>query len=191
MRGLIRVCMVAVMAIMVGCLSWSRQTYETQGDDKPPRVRHSSWSAGVLPARSPMETASADAIGTDAKTRSKYGYGIGGGYVGVGGSAGYGSMLYSRPYDVPPNRVLFIENHTAYPVKVALNGRVVGMIGSSLHAYFVSDNPLEHRLIFCAYETPGGPPLGQWQKFLGSNPGQMVHYRLRDDMFRGGQCPFS
>lgn len=191
MRGFMCVFVMVLMALMSGCLSWSRQAYETQGNDSPPRVRHSSWSVGVLPARSPMEAASADAIGTDAKTRSRFGYGYGvGGYADTGGGYGFGMLYYNQPYGVPPNRVIFLENHTDYPVRVSLNGRVIpGEIAPSLQAYLVSDHPTSHRLVFCAYETPGGVSLGQWQRYLGSNPGQNVHYRLKNDMFRG-QCPF-
>ncbi|MEK7532426.1 MAG: hypothetical protein AAB579_02390 [Patescibacteria group bacterium] len=184
----ISIFMVAMMAMMAGCFSWSRQTYDAQDGTELPKMQHSSWSVGVLPARSPMETASADAIGTDARTRAKYGYG--GGYGTAGMAAAHGMFYYNRPYGVPANRVIFLENHSDYPVRVSLNGRVIpGDISPSLQAYLVSDHPTNHRLIFCAYETPGGVSLGQWQRYLGSNPGQIVHYRLKNDMFRG-RCPF-
>ncbi|MEK7102644.1 MAG: hypothetical protein AAB912_03380 [Patescibacteria group bacterium] len=93
----------AMMAIMAGCLSWSRQQYEAQGGTNPPKVQHSSWSVGVLPARSPVEAASADAIGTDARTRSRYGgvYGIAG-YADTGGR--YVSYRTPRSVEVSPAR---------------------------------------------------------------------------------------
>lgn len=193
MRGFRWVLIASAMAMVNGCLSWSRQTYEANGDE-PPVVRHSATQVGMVPARSPMEAASADAIGTSAK----YGYG---GYYGgydvplVGGSAGaFGApqmqYLSFRPFGAPKSRVIRIENlDDEMVVRMQVNGVAVpGYIAPHAEYFVVSNHPTHHRVEFCAYEAPGGSVLGYWGKSWQTHEG--LGQELTRGRFTGGICPF-
>lgn len=191
MRGFMRMFAVTVMVLAGGCLSWSRQTYDAQGDE-PPRVRHSSWQAGVMPGRSPVEAAQADAIGTGVK----YG-GYGGGYYGGYGTApvglfGAAPLQYSmsRPFGVSRSRVIRIENlDDEMWVRTRVNGVVVPeYLGPRAESFVVSNHPTDHRLEFCAYEAPGGAPLGYWGKSWRTREG--LGQELVRGLFTGSTCPF-
>lgn len=191
MRGLMLVLLVVGMATMIGCFSWSRQTYDARGDG-PPRVRHSSWSAGILPARSPVEAAQADAIGTGVK------YGYGGGYYGVYGGAGAGAfgwapVQYSwfRPIGVPRNRIIFARNLTDSFVRMRVNGQIVpGFLEPRAESYLVSNHPTSHRLEFCAHEAPGGAPTGYWSVRIGTSTDRSGYYEVNEHKLDRGRCPF-
>lgn len=191
MPGFMRVFVMVFVALTAGCLSWSRQTYEAQ-DDGPPRVRHSSWQAGILPGRSPVEAAQADAIGTGVK------YGYGGGYYGGYGVApmglfGGGAQLQyssSRPFGAPRSRVIRIENlDDEMWVRTRVNSVVVpGYLSPRAESFVVSNHPTDHRVEFCAYEAPGGAPLGYWGKSWRTREG--LGQELVRGLFTGSACPF-
>lgn len=194
MRGFRWVLIASAMAMVNGCLSWSRQTYEAKGDG-PPVVKHSATQVGVVPARSPMEAASADAIGTSAK------YGYGGGYYGgygvplAGGSAGaFGApqmkYLSFRPIGVPKSRILRDEVlDDEMWVRSRVNGVVVpGYLAPKAESFVVSNHPTHHRVEFCAYEAPGGASLGYWGKSWKTREG--LGFGLVREQFEGDTCPF-
>lgn len=188
MRGFMRVFVVSLMAMMSACFSWSRQTYDAQGDE-PPRVRHSSWQAGVLPGRSPVEAAQADAIGTGAK----YGYGGGyyGGYGAPMGAFGAMPMQYStfRPIGVPRNSVVRFENMMDDAVvRVRLNGVVIpGHLDRRVESFVANNHPTDVRAEFCAYDALGGF-LGYWRKSWRTREG--AGFELVRGLFEGSTCPF-
>lgn len=190
MRSFMVVLMATGMAVTGGCLSWSRQTYEAQGDG-PPQVRHSSWQAGVMPGRSPVEAAQADAIGTSAK------YGYGGGYYGGYGTGSVGMFgasplqySMSRPFGTPRGRTIRIENlDDEMWVRTRVNGVVVpGYLSPRAESFVVSNHPTDHRVEFCAYEAPGGALLGYWGKSWRTREG--LGQELVRGLFTGSTCPF-
>lgn len=189
MRGFMRMFVVSLMAMTSACLSWSRQTYEAQ-DDGPPRVQHSSWQVGAVPARSPVEAASADAIGTGAK----YGYGGGyyGGYGAPVGAFGAAQMQYLpfRPFGAPKSSVIRIENlDDEMWVRTRVNGVVIpGRLAPRAEAFVVSNHPTHHRVEFCAYAAPDSGVLGYWGKSWQTREG--LGQELTRGRFQGNTCPF-
>ena len=188
-----------VVLHLVGCFSSTRK-YTTSGEDAPPTVTHTTESWGIGPAPSPVESAKADAIGTDAKTRRAYGgYGYGdygaisygGGGVGTGG----GQVYQTYPSGVPVNRVIFIRNETRTPLRLAVNGRPAGWLPPDESGYVVG-GPHGAKLAWCSYERAGaagtaGAYLRKGSQGVATRPGRKGFWRIQDwDMRSTAPCAF-